>query len=198
MAEEEESPLQKPTGRLQDPNPERFKHLANLFYKFASNEITVADVARLPRKKLRRLAEVGHMKFKYGRLEESLEIFSALSKVDHRNYYYRSALGGIYQKMKKWVEAVACYTISLGLNPRDLASFVNRGEVFLRHDKFKRAAEDFRNAIVLDRAGKNLWANRARSLVIALKRTIEAKKAEKEADAKALPGQRRAAGRRPA
>lgn len=180
MADNDQFPLEKPTGRLRDPNPERFRHLADLFYRFASNKISIADVARLPRKQLMRLAEVGHLKLKYGRYEEAHEIFNALARVDHKNYYFRSALGGVFQKMKKWIEAVANYSMALILNPNDIVSLVNRGEVFLRHEKYKRAAEDFRKAILLDRAGKNLWSNRARSLVIALKRSIEAKKSEKE------------------
>jgi len=53
---------------------------------------------------------------------------------------------------------------------------VNRGEIYLRHRNYKKAAEDFKNAIVLDMSGRNLWANRARSLVIALKRSMDAEK----------------------
>ncbi len=172
----DELSLEKSTSRVKDPSPDRYKYLASLFYRFANNKISAADVAKLPRRKLRRLAEVGHFKYKYGRYDEAEEIFATLAKIDHKNYYYRSVLGGIYQKLKKWIDSVANYTIALKLNPNDVSSYVNRGEVFLRHDKYKKAAEDFRNAILMDRAGKNLWANRARSLVIALKRSIEAKK----------------------
>jgi Flp pilus assembly protein TadD len=192
MDETEDNPLRKSSGRVQDPNPERIRHLAELFYRFASNKVSVADVAGLSRKRLRQLTEVGHTKLRYGRLDEATEIFKALARVDHKNYYYRSALGGVYQKLKKWVEAVANYTIAIRLNPHDTASLVNRGEIFLRHDKYKKAAEDFRNAILADKQGKNLWANRARSLVIALKRSIEAKKEEKGAVMKVLPAKRTA------
>jgi len=178
---EEEFPLEKPTGRVKDPNPERYRYLADLLHRFVSNKIGLADLARLPRKKLQGLMDVGYTKFQHGRLKEALEIYDSLARIDHKNFYYRSVLGGIYQKMKKWVEAVANYTMALVLNPKDVASYVNRGEIFLRHDKYKKAAEDFRSAILLDQVGKNLWANRARSLVIALKRNLEAKKgAEKK------------------
>lgn len=175
--EESISKTGKTTERIQDPSPDRYRYLADLFYRFANNKISLADIARLPRQTLRRLAEVGYLKYKYGRLEDAKEIFRTLARVDHTNYYYRSALGGVYQKLKKWIDAVANYTMALTLNPKDVASYVNRGEVYLRHEKFKKAAEDFRSAILLDRAGQNLWANRARSLVIALKRSLEAKKA---------------------
>lgn len=176
MAEKDEFPLEKTTGRVQDPNPDRFRYLADVFYRFAANKISIADIAGMSRRHLQRLAEIGFLKYQYGRLEEAKDVFRALSKVDHKNYYYRAALGGIYQKLKKWVDAVANYTIALTLNSKDIASLVNRGEIYLRHEKFKKAAEDFRAAILCDPHGKNLWANRARSLVIALKRNLQAKK----------------------
>lgn len=171
----------KTTERVQDPSPDRYRYLADIFYRFANNKISIADIARIPRKNLQRLAEVAYLKYKYGRLDEAKEVFRGLARVDQTNYYYRSALGGIYQKLKKWIDAVANYTMALTLNPTDIASLVNRGEIYLRHEKYKMAAEDFRSAILLDRAGKNLWANRARSLVIALKRSLEAKKAAQPA-----------------
>ncbi len=45
------------------------------------------------------------------------------------------------------------------------------------HKNFKKAAEDFRTAILLDPLGKNMYANRARSLVIAIKRNLQMQKA---------------------
>jgi len=59
----------------------------------------------------------------------------------------------------------------------DLSSLVNRGEIYLIHKNFKKAAEDFRAAILLDPLGKNTFANRARSLVIAIKRNLQSQKA---------------------
>ena len=186
----DEGSSQKTTSREHDPNPERFRHLAALLHRFATNQISLADIAQLPRQDLRKLAEIGHTKLKYGRFDEAQEIFSMLARVDHKNYYYRSALGGVFQKLKKWIESLANYTIAIKLNPRDTVSLVNRGEIFLRHEKFKKAAEDFRNAIINDRTGKNPWANRARSLVIALKRSIDVKKAAHAKAAKAIPAGR--------
>lgn len=180
----EQFPLEKPTGRLQDPHPERYRYLADVLYRFVTNKVSLVDIAKFAPKQLQTLVEIGYIRFKHGRLQEALDIFGALARVDHKNYYHRSVLGGIYQKMKRWVEAVANYSMALTLNPSDIASHINRGEIFLRHEKYKKAAEDFRAAITLDPQGRNLWANRARSLVIALKRNLEAKKAT---EAKARP-----------
>ncbi|MBI2083095.1 MAG: tetratricopeptide repeat protein [Deltaproteobacteria bacterium] len=160
-------------GRVLDPNPERKRFLTELFYKFARGRLSISDLARFPKKKLMRLAEIGYFKYKYGRYQEAMKIFETLIAVDNANPYYHTALGGVYQKMGRYVDAVVEYTRAYRLNPKDLCVFVNRGEIYLKHKNFRKAAEDFRNAIVLDSEGKSLWANRARSLVIALKRNLE-------------------------
>lgn len=160
-------------GKVLDPNPERRRLLAELFFKFANNQLSIADLVRFSRKKLTRLAEIGYFKFKYGRYEEAQQIFESLVAVDHVNPYYHTALGGVYQKLGRFVEAAVEYTRANKLNAKDVCPYVNRGEIYLRHRNFRKAAEDFRSAILLDPEGRNLWANRARSLVIALKRSLE-------------------------
>ena len=163
-------------GKVLDPNPERRRYLTDVFYKFLTQKISVAELMGLPKRKLARLAEVGYIKYKYGRYQEAMEIFKALAMIDATNAYYQTALGGIYQKMGQYVDSVIAYTRSLRLAPHDLCPYVNRGEIYLRHKNYPKAADDLRHAILLDPSGKNLWANRARSLVIALKRNMELKK----------------------
>lgn len=163
-------------GKFLDPNPERRRHLTEVFYKFVTHKISPADLMGMPKKKLSRLAEIAYVKFKYGRYAEALQIFEALARIDSVNAYYHTALGGVYQKLQKFVDAVVAYTRALRINPKEVCPHVNRGEIYLRHRNYRKAAEDFRNAILLDPAGRNLWANRARSLVIALKRSLELKK----------------------
>lgn len=163
-------------GKVLDPNPERRRYLTEAFYKFLSHKISMADLVGMPKKRFGRLAEIGYVKYKYGRYQEAQEIFRMLSTLDSVNAYYHTALGGVYQKVGKYVDSVVCYTKALRLNPRELCCFVNRGEIYLKHKNFKKAADDFRCAIMLDPDGRNLWANRARSLVIALKRSMDMKK----------------------
>ncbi len=163
-------------GKVLDPNPERRRYLTEVFYKFLSHKISVADLMGLPKKKFGRLAEIGYVKYKYGRYQEAQQIFKTLSTLDSVNAYYHTALGGVYQKMGKYVDSVVSYTRALRINPKELCCHVNRGEIYLRHKNYKKAADDFRSAIILDPNGRNLWANRARSLVIALKRNMDLKK----------------------
>lgn len=163
-------------GRVLDPNPERRRYLTEVFYKFISHKVSPADLLGIPKKKLSRLAEIGYVKYKYGRYQEAMEIFQSLARVDSINSYYHTALGGVFQKMGRYVDSVVSYTRALRLNPKEVCPHVNRGEIYLRHKNYRKAAEDFRNAILLDSQGRNLWANRARSLVIALKRSLELRK----------------------
>ena len=163
-------------GRVLDPNPERRRYLTEAFYKFLSHKISIAGLLNLPKKKFGRLAEIGFVKYKYGRYQEAQEIFQLLATLDSVNAYYHTALGGVYQKLGKYVDSVVSYTKSIRLNPKELCCHVNRGEIYLRHKNYRKAADDFRNAILLDPNGRNLWANRARSLVIALKRNMDLKK----------------------
>lgn len=177
MADEKrEERLQEPGRRTQiiDPTPDRRKHITEIFYAFLEDKISIAEMQGVGREQLFQLADAGHVKFRHGRLDEAEKIFQALIVLDHRNAYFHAMMGAIHQKRERPIEAILEYSQALKINKRDIATFVNRGEVYLRHRNYKKAAEDFRNAILLDRSGVNLWANRARSLVIAIKRSMEA------------------------
>lgn len=156
-----------------DPTPDRQRRLVRILQDFLNNKVSLAELRGMSRQKLFRLAEIGHIKFKYGRIDEAERIFEALLILDHRNAYFHAVMAAIHQKKGRIVQSVVEYSKSLKMNPKDVASFVNRGEIFLRNKDYRRAAEDLRSAILLDTSGRNLWANRARSLVIALKRNIE-------------------------
>ena len=170
-------------SKILDPTPQRKRYVIELLYRFFTKDITYAQLTGIPQKELFQLAEIGHVKLTYGRTEEAKRVFECLIKIDPRNFYYHAALGSVYQKAKKYVEAVFEYTESLRYNPDDLASLVNRGEIYLLHKNYRKAAEDFRNAILKDPTGRNNFANRARSLVIAIKRNIQAEKQKPPAPA---------------
>jgi len=162
-------------SKIVDPTPQRKKYVTDLLYRFFNREITYADLVGIPQKELFQLADTGYVKLTYGRIQEAKRIFECLVKLDPHNFYYHSALGSVYQKIKKYVDAVFEYTEALRYNAEDLSSLVNRGEIYLIHKNYRKAAEDLREVIIKDPQGKNLYANRARSLVIAIKRNIQNK-----------------------
>lgn len=162
-----------------DPNPERRRRLLEKFYAFLRDKASLAELRGIKQGQLFLLADSGYVKLKHGRLDEAEKVFQALLLLDHRSAYFHAAMGAIHQKRRKPVEAIIEYSQALAIDPKDIVSFVNRGEIYLRHKNYRKAAEDFRSAILLDMSGKSLWANRARSLVIAIKRSMEADQRER-------------------
>lgn len=167
---------EKGRSKILDPTPQRKKFVAENLYKFFTNETSFAQLMGIPQKELYRFAEIGHLKLTYGRVEEAKRVFEALTQIDPQNYYYHSVLGTVYQRLKRYIEAVFQFTEALRYNPKDLASLVNRGEIYLLHKNYRKAADDFKVAIMLDPEGRNNYANRARSLVIAIKQVIQSQK----------------------
>lgn len=163
-------------SQLRSPNPERIKFITEILSALAADKITLAQVTNMDRKKMRLLAEQGYVKLKHGRYKEAKQIFEILTFVDHKNFFHHLALGGAYHRLKKYFDALFEYTKCLKLDAENTNALVNRGEIFLKHKNYKRAAEDFRTAITLDKKGRDLFANRARSLVIAIKRSLAKEK----------------------
>ncbi|MFH1652579.1 MAG: tetratricopeptide repeat protein [Pseudomonadota bacterium] len=161
------------TVNIGDPTPDRKRRIVEVLYAFLEDKISIAELSGVSRQDMYRMAEAGYVKYKHGRYEEAEKIFRSLIVLDHRNPYFHSMMAAIYQREGRLVEAIMEYDLSLKVNPEDVAVFVNRGEIYLRNHNYRRAAEDFRSAILRDPKGSNLWANRARSLVIALKRQLE-------------------------
>ncbi len=182
---------EKIRSKLHSPNPIRVKYVTEILAALGENKITFASVMRMNRKKMRSLAEQGYVKLKHGRYDEARKVFEILTFVDHKNYFHHLALGGSYHKMRKYLDAAFQYSECLKYDPDNTNALVNRGEIFLKHKNYKKAAEDFRTAILLDTTGRDVFSNRARSLVIAIKRTIAKKKGQKNVKLPSSPSKRR-------
>lgn len=169
------------------PDPERRKRLVDLLQGFLEDRVSIAELKGVSREKLFLMAEAGYIKFKHGRVGEAEKIYQALILLDHRNAYYHSVMGAIHHKQKRPVEAILEYSQAIRIDKSDISCYVNRGEIYLRHRNFRKAAEDFRQAILMDSSGRNMWANRSRSLVIALKRSLEAQKGRRAQMARSGP-----------
>lgn len=165
-------------SQLESPHPQRKKFITEVLAALAEDRITFAQIRGMDRKKMLKVAEQGYVKLKHGRHKEARKIFEILSFLDHKNYFHHLALGGVYQKLNKPLDAVFQYTQCLRYDPDNTNALVNRGEIFLKYKNFKKAAEDFREAITQDKNGRDLFANRARSLVIAIKRSLARLKGE--------------------
>jgi tetratricopeptide (TPR) repeat protein len=103
--------------------------------------------------------------FEQGRYKETIVLADGLLTLDTNNPYLRSLLASAYFKQNRLEEAVQEYNRAIELYPDDIASLVNRGEIYLRLGKFWEAAQDLKRASDLDPERKNAIANRARLLM---------------------------------
>lgn len=135
---------------------------------FLRGEKTWSEVQGIPQQMMLDIAEAAYLQFKSGRYDVAEKAFKGLCIWDHQSAYYHTALGAIYQKQKKHVDAIAEYTVALDLDPEDITAYVNRGEVYLtiafHPELYIQALEDFQAAIALDPEANDPWANRARLL----------------------------------
>lgn len=160
-------------SKLVSPNPQRMKYVTEMLHAFGNRKISFAGLVGLSQKKVKQVAEMGYVKLSHGRFEEARKIFEILTFIDHKNPFHHLALAGAYHKLKKNVDALFQYSEAIKLDPKNLNAYVNRGEVYLRCKNYRKAAEDFREAILLDEKGKDRFSNRARSLVVAIKRSMQ-------------------------
>lgn len=160
--------------RILSPEPERQKLLTEILHAFGQKKLSFATVAGLNTKDLKRVCQTGFTKLRHGRYQEAKEIFEVLSFVDSKNFLHHLALAGAYQKLDSFLDALFQYSEVLEIDSKNTNALVNRGEIFLRKKAYKKAAQDFKEAMLADPKGKDRFANRARSLVIAIKRSLQA------------------------
>ena len=142
--------------------------------KFSNGEITLAEVIDMTPRQEAALISLGYTFYSNGRFEDAAKILDGLSVINNNLPYVCVLLGSIYQKKRDYEKAIEQYTRALTLDSRDIYSFVNRGEIFLRLGKFQEATSDLMKAIEADPDKKHPAANRARILLALAQDAIKA------------------------
>jgi Flp pilus assembly protein TadD len=132
--------------------------------KFIMGEATLGQLYGMTIEEAYSIAELGYTLAEQGRLKDAQHIFQGLVLSNPYDPYFHSMLGSIYQKLELIDAAAEEYGIAIGLDPANLQSYVNRGELMIRKGNFQQAAKDFKAAIELDPNGSNPASNRARAL----------------------------------
>ncbi len=145
-------------------SPEQKKKDFEKFEMFVRGEITWAEIKGFPKYMLKELSRIAYTKYKTGDYIVAESLFKGLSIIDHVNWYYRSALGAIYQKQKLYEQAIEEYGMTLALNNQEISALTNRGECQMRLNNFAAALQDFDKAIALDPGYLNTWTKRAKLL----------------------------------
>jgi type III secretion system low calcium response chaperone LcrH/SycD len=152
------------------------------FKKFLFGKITWAQLEGMTMEQAYAIAEFGYTMYQQGRYKDARTLFEGLVIGNPYDPYFHAMLGAIYTKMDLHEEAAQEFSIAIELDPEDINSYVNRGELLLQHGEFEYAMEDLKAAIDLDPEGKNPASLRARALAAAtaaaIKELIERKEAE--------------------
>lgn len=154
------------------------------FHKFLLGEITWAQLEGMTMEQAYGIAEFGYTMYTQGRYKEARTLFEGLVIGNPYDPYFHAMLGAIYSRTDMHEEATQEFSIAIELDPKDINSYVNRGELLLQHGEFEYAMEDLRAAIDLDPEGKNPASLRAQALAsataAAIRELINQKNAEGE------------------
>jgi tetratricopeptide (TPR) repeat protein len=140
--------------------------------KWIRGEITLQELNAISGPEMLEMAVIGFNMFEQGRFREARTIFTGLNNLDPREAYYLTALGAVELAEENLDRAEWCFSEAISRNAKELASYVNRGEVFLRKGKLLDAAKDFKTAVDLDPQKKDPLSMRARLLAAAALETI--------------------------
>ncbi len=140
---------------------------------WVKGEISLQELHGISGPEMLEMAVSGFAMYEQGRYGEAKVIFEGLAALDPAESYYRTALGAIHLAQEKFDEALAEFDEAIKVNDKDLAAYVNRGEVRLRKGMVLEAAEDFKHAVDLDPDNKDPLAMRARALAAAALESLE-------------------------
>jgi tetratricopeptide (TPR) repeat protein len=146
------------------PNWEDAVYSQTRIQQWLRGEITLGQLHILSGPEMLEMAMIGFQMFEQGRYKDAKAIFEGLVCFDPKEAYYRTACGAVALATEDLDNALYCFTVAIQLSPKEIASYVNRGEVFLRQGKIVEAANDFKKAIDLDPKDKDPLTMRARLL----------------------------------
>ncbi|MCL2012553.1 MAG: hypothetical protein FWG75_07200 [Cystobacterineae bacterium] len=174
-AKEKPAPLTAPPERLD---------------KYARGEIPLEELQQsITGNEVMYIAEIGYNLFQQGRYKDAKVIYDGLIALNTNVWYFHAALGAIQLEAHEagfsdegfsLDAALASLNRALELNPKDIASCVNRAEVYLYQSKIIEAVTDLKAAVEMDPEGKNEQSMRARRLAQEMLKAIEREENKKK------------------
>lgn len=164
---------------LKNVPPEQLAAAKKEAEKLLEGDLSWTDMSQYTPEKIYQIAETGYERFKMGQYDSAEKIFRGLTVLEPENYYYHQMLGAIFQRKEKWAEALVEYSIAIDMNPKDMVSLTNRGEVYIKIGIMEFAEKDLNTAVAMDPKNEDRWANRARMLQEQIKIARERKQDKK-------------------
>ena len=167
------------------PNWEKLLYTPERKAAFQKGEMNLRDYHAISGPEMLQMALIGFRLYEQGKYSEAKTIFSGLISLEPTESYYHTALGAVFLAEEDLEMARGYFDVAIGLNPKEVAPYVNRGEVNLRDGKILEAAEDVATAVQLVPKFEDPLTQRARVLAAAALEMIEsAGKEEPKKDAK--------------
>jgi Flp pilus assembly protein TadD len=134
---------------------------------FARGELTWAEVEGLTWERACAAIQLGCELAAAERLDDAKTIFEGLVAMNPKDVASQAALGTVYQRLGRAMDAEAAYSATLRVDSQNAVALSNRGELRLQRGD-KEGAVDLAHAIEADPQGETAAARRARALLRAL------------------------------
>jgi len=146
---------------------------------FINGDLTLAQLEGKTNQDLYAIADLGYDLLQEGKYADAEVIFKGLLAYNPRDSYFHALLGSTCQRSGRLADALVSYRQATTLDPTDINSWTNMGEVLLESsaaairaddnkggaEMFTQAVEALGKAISLDKNGRSLAAVRAKALV---------------------------------
>jgi len=169
-----------------DPNSYSQQELVDMIQ---GGEITWAELTGLTMQDAYAFAEIAYNLFEQGKYDQAQTVVEGLVISNPYDGYFHSLLGSIYGRKGMHEEAQEEYSIALELNPKDLASYVNRAEILLQHGEIEGTLKNLKKTIKLDPKDEEPFGIRARALAQATVSVLEEALRDKGMDVGKLKAQ---------
>lgn len=121
--------------------------LEKLTEQWSQGQVSLKQIMGLSRDELYAISTQGYNFFLQGKIQPARVIFEGLVAIDPRNPYYYRALGVIYWREKETQKALKQFTYAIRVAPKEIASHINRAEVFVGNKQFDDARTDLEYAL---------------------------------------------------
>jgi tetratricopeptide (TPR) repeat protein len=146
--------------------------------KFVKGEITLGEMAGVDADSQTKIVQMGHRLLSSGKLDDAKLIFEGLVALNPYEPYYLLAAGGVAQQQERWEDAEQWYSRCLAYDDKNVVAYANRGEVRVMLENIDGAAEDLVNAVKNDPEAKEPTTQRAKGLLVEIKRQLDKAQAE--------------------
>ena len=135
-------------------------------------EVKLADVFGLDRDSLYEIAQLGYGLLESGNLREAKQIYVGLVAADPFDSVFHCHLGAVHHRLGELDEAFQQYSEALNFNYANVDALVGSAEIQLSRGKTAAAISALKRAIEIDPEGIRPTTQRARVLLLAVRRAV--------------------------